>query len=57
MKRKNLVARAEAIRIGKIQSLRSFFGQGLWEGDLPQMREDRPGSRPHKTTRRKNLKP
>jgi Bacterial antitoxin of type II TA system, VapB len=51
------MALAEAIRVRKIQSLRSFFGQGLWQGDLPQMREDRPGSRRHKTTRRKNPKP
>ena len=57
MKRTNLVAPTEAIRVRKIQSLRSFFGQGLWQGDLPQMREDRPRSHRHKTTRRKNPKP
>jgi hypothetical protein len=57
MKPTNLVAPAEAIRARKIQNLRSFFGQGLWHSDLLQMREDRPGSRRHKTTRRKNLKP
>jgi hypothetical protein len=57
MKRTNLVALAEAIRVRKIQSLRGFFGQGLWQGELAQMREDRPGSRRHKTTRRKNSKP
>jgi hypothetical protein len=57
MKPTNLVAPAEAIRVRKIQKSRSFFGQGLWHGDLLQMREDRPGSRRHKTTSRKNLKP
>jgi hypothetical protein len=28
------------IRMKKILSLQQFFGQGLWEGDLAQMRED-----------------
>ena len=34
------LALAEAIRAKKIQSLRGFFGQGLWQGDLSEMRED-----------------
>lgn len=33
-------ALTEAIRAKKIQSLRGFFGQGLWQGDLSEMRED-----------------
>ena len=46
------VALAEVLRMRKIQSLPQFFGRGLWQGDLGQMREDsiterRPvGSRP-----------
>jgi Arc/MetJ family transcription regulator len=34
-------AMEEVIRIRKIQSLGDFFGKGLWEGDLGQMRQDR----------------
>ena len=29
----------EVIRMRKIQSLSGFFGSGIWEGDLSQMRE------------------
>jgi hypothetical protein len=36
-------AMEEVIRIRKIQGLPHFFGQGLWHGNLAQMREDRPG--------------
>ena len=32
----------EVIRLRKIQSLPQSFGTGLWEGDLREMREDRP---------------
>jgi Arc/MetJ family transcription regulator len=35
-------ALAEVMRIRKIQNLSSFFGSGLWQGDLAEMREDRP---------------
>ena len=35
-------ALAEAIRIKKVESLPSFFGSGLWVGDLSEMREDQP---------------
>ena len=31
----------EVIRLRKIQSIPQFFGSGIWEGDLPQMRNDR----------------
>ena len=34
------LALTEAIRAKKIQRLRGFFGQGLWQGDLSEMRED-----------------
>lgn len=40
----------ELIRVKKIQTLPQFFGSGLWNGDLAEMREDRPvrGRRRHK---------
>ena len=31
----------EVIRVRKIQNLPKFFGSGIWEGDLSEMREDR----------------
>jgi Arc/MetJ family transcription regulator len=31
----------EVVRLRKIQSLPKFFGSGIWEGDLSEMREDR----------------
>ena len=34
------LALAEVLRVRKIQSLPQFFGRGLWEGDLAQMRQD-----------------
>jgi hypothetical protein len=34
------LAMAEVLRFRKIQSLPQFFGRGLWQGDLGQMRED-----------------
>ena len=38
----------EVIRLKKIQGLSQFFGSGVWEGDLAEMREDnpRPARRP-----------
>ena len=33
-------ALAEAVRVRKIQSLPTFFGSHLWEGNLAVMRED-----------------
>jgi hypothetical protein len=35
-------AREEVNRPQKIRSLPRFFGSGSWEGDLSQMRKDRP---------------
>jgi len=35
------LALAEVMRLRKIQDLPRFFGQGLWQGDLQEMREDR----------------
>lgn len=34
------LALTETIRAKKVQNLRGFFGQGLWQGDLSEMRED-----------------
>jgi hypothetical protein len=56
MKRTKDVALTEVIRVRKIQSLRSFFGQNLWQGDLAQMREDRPAGGRLKTARHKKSK-
>jgi len=44
------LALAEVLRLRKIQSLPQFFGRGLWQGDLAEMRQDsaarrRPGER------------
>jgi Arc/MetJ family transcription regulator len=39
------LALEEALRINRIRRLHQFFGQGLWEGDLAEMRGDRPPAR------------
>ena len=36
------LALEEALRFRQIQSIPQFFGQGLWEGDLSEMRGDKP---------------
>jgi hypothetical protein len=33
-------ALAESIRIKKLQQISKFVGQGIWEGDLSEMRSD-----------------
>jgi Arc/MetJ family transcription regulator len=43
----------DAIRMKRIQSLETFLGQRLWEGDLSEMREDRPPKRGAKKTVRR----
>lgn len=35
------LALAEAIRFRQLQTIPKFLGQGLWEGDLAEMREDK----------------
>ncbi|HET9318535.1 MAG TPA: hypothetical protein VFO27_02130 [Bryobacteraceae bacterium] len=35
------LALKEVLRVRKIQALPQVFGQGLWHGDLSEMREDR----------------
>jgi Arc/MetJ family transcription regulator len=37
------IALAELLRVRKILSLPAFFGRGLWQGDLQEMREDHNG--------------
>ena len=36
------IALAEVLRVRRIQRIPSFFGEGLWEGNLAAMREDQP---------------
>ena len=36
------IALEEVIRVRKIQSIPQYFDTGIWQGDLSQMREDRP---------------
>ena len=38
----------EVIRLKKIQKLPEFFGTGIWQGNLAEMREDRPRARNHR---------
>lgn len=42
-------ALAEALRVQKVLGLRKFFGSGLWQGDLGEMREDKALSKTGKT--------
>jgi Arc/MetJ family transcription regulator len=41
----------EAIRLQKVRSLHQFMGSDLWQGDLSEMREDRPPARRQKAVR------
>ena len=36
------LALQEVLRMRRIQALSDFFGKRLWQGNLSQMREDRP---------------
>jgi len=36
------LALAETLRVKKVLEIPSFFGSGLWQGDLSEMREDQP---------------
>ncbi|MGH9479703.1 MAG: type II toxin-antitoxin system VapB family antitoxin [Terriglobales bacterium] len=40
-------ALAEIVRIRKVEDLANFFGSGIWEGDLNEMRQDRRPRAPH----------
>ena len=35
------LALAEVVRVSRVLGLRQAFGKNLWEGNLPEMREDR----------------
>ena len=35
----------EVVRVRRIQRLPEFFGSGIWEGNLSEMREDNPQKR------------
>jgi Arc/MetJ family transcription regulator len=50
------LALEETLRVKKLQNLPQFFGRGLWEGDLSEMREDRSRSAPQKLNRNKGRK-
>jgi len=39
------LALQEVLRMRRIQTLSRFFGKGLWQGDLSEMREDRPAGK------------
>lgn len=36
------LALAETLRVKQLEALPSFFGSGLWDGNLSEMRQDRP---------------
>lgn len=42
------LALAEVIRMRKIQNIPRYFGSGIWEGELSQMRQDKPRKRSRK---------
>jgi len=50
------LALEEMLRVKKLQSLPQFFGRGLWEGDLSEMREDRSRSTRQKLGPKKGRK-
>lgn len=52
------LALQEVLRMRKIQRLSGFFGKGLWEGDLSEMREDQPARkrRPASSPRRPRVR-
>jgi hypothetical protein len=50
------LALAETLRVKKILEIPSFFGSGLWEGDLSGMREDQPRKKRPSAARRRPKK-
>ena len=38
----------EILRIRRVEGLADFFGSNIWEGDLSEMREDRPVRKPRR---------
>lgn len=35
----------EVVRRKKVEGLKTFFGSGIWQGNLSEMREDRPAGK------------
>jgi hypothetical protein len=50
------LALAETLRVKKVLEIPSFFGSGIWQGNLSEMREDRPGSKRQRAARGKPKK-
>ena len=46
------LALKEAIDTAHVRGLRQWFGKGIWEGDLSEMREDRKNSSKLKNQKR-----
>ncbi len=46
------LALAEVLRVRRIQRIPAFFGEGLWEGNLAAMREDKPARNPGRRRRK-----
>jgi len=46
-------ALSETLRMKKVLDLRRFFGSRIWEGDLSEMRDDRPAKRRKSRVKRK----
>jgi Arc/MetJ family transcription regulator len=47
-------ALTEVLRVRKIQELPQFFGKGLWNGNLAEMREDKNRRRVNHASRRQS---
>jgi len=45
-------ALAEVVRRDKVRGLAEFIGSNLWEGDLSEMRQDRPRRKTRRSARR-----
>ena len=45
------IALKEVIRLKKVQQVAGFVGSGIWQGNLEDMREDRPVSRDRRPRR------
>ena len=50
------LALAETLRVKKVMELSSFFGSGLWAGDLSAMREDQPHKKPSSARSKRSKK-
>jgi hypothetical protein len=50
------LALAETLRVKKVLEIPSFFGSGLWQGELGAMREDQPRKKRQSAARRRPKK-